>query len=132
MNLVSVIVPCYNEENTLESCISKVLDIEDDELKLQLIIVDDCSTDGSYEVANQLALRYPQILVLRQSKNSGKGAAIRAGIEKARGHFVAIQDADLEYDPKDLKKLIKPLKEGLADVVYGSRFLSGRAHRVLY
>jgi glycosyltransferase involved in cell wall biosynthesis len=129
---LSLIMPCYNEENTIEACITEVIKIEDEHLKLQLIIVDDCSTDRSHEIASNLALKYPQLLILRHDTNKGKGAAIRTGIHKARGDFIAIQDADLEYDPWDLKRLIEPIKNDLADVVYGSRFLSGRAHRVLY
>jgi dolichol-phosphate mannosyltransferase len=132
MYCLSIIVPCYNEKNTLEKCISKVLEIEDDELKLEIIIVDDCSTDGSLEIANRLASGKTNIVVLRQKVNMGKGAAIRAGIQVATGDFLTIQDADLEYDPQDLKRLLEPLKKDYADVVYGSRFLSGGAHRVLY
>jgi len=132
VHCLSIIVPCYNEEKTLEKCISKVLDIEDDELKLEIIIVDDCSTDHCYEIASRLALECSNITVLRQNVNGGKGAAIRTGIQAATGDFLAIQDADLEYDPQDLKRLLEPLKKDYADVVYGSRFLSGGAHRVLY
>ncbi len=132
MHCLSIIVPCYNEEKTLEKCISKVLGIEDDELRLEIIIVDDCSTDRSFEISGRLALAYSNIIVLHQSVNRGKGAAIRAGIKAATGDFLAIQDADLEYDPQDLKRLLEPLKKDYADVVYGSRFLSSGAHRVLY
>jgi len=129
---LSIIVPCYNEAKTIENCISNVLQIEDDELKLHVIIVDDCSTDGSFEIMKKLERGHQQILLLRHDVNRGKGAAIRTGIQNASGDFIAIQDADLEYDPNDLKRLTEPLRKGYADVVYGSRFLSNGTHRVLY
>jgi dolichol-phosphate mannosyltransferase len=129
---LSVIVPCYNEEETLVPCVEKVFEIEDDSLRLELIIVNDCSTDRSLEVANGLKQRYPRIEVFHHSRNQGKGAALRTGIARATGDFVAIQDADLEYSPADLRRLVVPLAEGHADVVFGSRFLSTGSHRVLY
>jgi dolichol-phosphate mannosyltransferase len=129
---LSVIVPCYNEEETLVACVEKVFEIEDDSLRLELIIVNDCSTDRSLEVANGLKQRYPRIEVFHHSRNQGKGAALRTGIARATGDFVAIQDADLEYSPADLRRLVVPLAEGHADVVFGSRFLSTGSHRVLY
>jgi glycosyltransferase involved in cell wall biosynthesis len=127
-----VVIPCYNEEQTLEQCISRVLAIQDDSLHLEIIIVDDCSIDGSANVARRLAAEHPQIVYYRHTHNRGKGAALRTGFSKATGDFVAVQDADLEYDPQDLKKLLVPLINETADVVFGSRFLSGSAHRVLY
>jgi glycosyltransferase involved in cell wall biosynthesis len=127
-----VVIPCYNEERTLEQCVSRVLAIQDDALQLEIIIVDDCSTDGSANVAQCLAAENPHIVYCRHAQNMGKGAALRTGFSKARGDFVAVQDADLEYNPQDLKKLLVPLIDGTADVVFGSRFLSGSAHRVLY
>jgi dolichol-phosphate mannosyltransferase len=130
--VLSLVIPCYNEEKTLAACVETVLGIEDQSLQLQLIIVNDCSTDKSAEVADRLRRRHPRIEVLHHSRNQGKGAALRTGIRHASGDFVAIQDADLEYSPADLKRLIVPLIEGHADVVLGSRFLSGGSHRVLY
>lgn len=129
---LSLVIPCYNEERTLESCIEKVLAIADDTLALELVIVDDCSKDKSLAVARGLAERIPGIVVLHHEKNQGKGAALRTGIAHATGDFVAIQDADLEYDPMDLRRLLEPLRAGDADVVLGSRFLSHGYHRVLY
>jgi dolichol-phosphate mannosyltransferase len=129
---LSLIVPCYNEEKTLEACIDNVLRIRDENLDLEIIVVNDCSKDRSLEVARAIQQRVPGMAVLHHEKNQGKGAALRTGIAKATGDFVAIQDADLEYDPMDLKRLIVPLVKGEADVVLGSRFLSGGYHRVLY
>jgi dolichol-phosphate mannosyltransferase len=130
--ILSIVIPCYNEEKTLASCIDKVLEIQDVTLKLQLIIVNDCSKDRSLEIARELQRLHPEIEVLSHAVNQGKGAALRTGIAHATGHYVAIQDADLEYSPWDLKRLLAPLVDGDADVVLGSRFHSTGAHRVLY
>lgn len=132
MVTLSIVIPCYNEEATLESCIDRVLAIENDSLALEIVIVDDCSTDQSVAVANALADKHQQICLVRHQVNQGKGAALRTGFQQVTGDYVAVQDADLEYDPRDLLKLIEPLEAGIADVVYGSRFLSVGAHRVLY
>jgi glycosyltransferase involved in cell wall biosynthesis len=129
---LSIVIPCYNEERTLEHCVNSVLAIQDETLELELIIVDDCSKDASLKLANGLAEKIPGLIVLHHAENQGKGAALRTGIAKATGEFVAIQDADREYDPADLKKLLVPLRAGVADVVMGSRFLSSGYHRVLY
>jgi glycosyltransferase involved in cell wall biosynthesis len=129
---LSVVIPCFNEEQTLATCVSQVLEIQDDALSLEVILVDDCSRDRSLAIAECLATRHPEIRVLRHVKNQGKGAALRTGFCEATGDFVAVQDADLEYDPMELKSLLEPLRTGKADVVFGSRFLGGRPHRVLY
>ncbi|MEM7466171.1 MAG: bifunctional glycosyltransferase family 2/GtrA family protein [Pseudomonadota bacterium] len=132
MPTLSIVIPCYNEEATLAACVERVLDIESEHVKLEIVVVDDCSTDRSVEIATALADEYPQIRLARHSVNQGKGAALRTGFQNVTGDYVAVQDADLEYDPRDLLRLIEPLESGQADVVYGSRFLSGGAHRVLY
>ncbi len=129
---LSIVVPCYNEENTLESCIEKVREMADEKLSLEIIIVDDASQDQSLKISKELSCKYPEVVVIEQKFNQGKGAALKAGFKKATGDFVAIQDADLEYNPKDLKRLLIPLINDEADVVFGSRFLSYEAHRVLY
>jgi dolichol-phosphate mannosyltransferase len=128
----SVVIPCYNEEETLRNCVQRLLNIVDDRLSLEIIIVDDCSIDKSLSIARDLEKNHTQVTVLRHQKNMGKGAALRSGFAIAKGDFVAVHDADLEYDPLDLKKMLKPLVNGDADVVLGSRFLSSGAHRVLY
>ncbi len=129
---LSLIIPCYNEEQTLQDCIEKVLEIRENYLELEIIIVDDCSTDNSYKIAGELSLLYNEVRVFKHPENRGKGAAIRTGVKHATGDYVVIQDADLEYDPFDLKNLLVPLITDKADVVIGSRFLTGGAHRVLY
>ncbi len=125
--VLSVVMPCYNEQKTvLETC-GRVL--ASPHCK-ELVVVDDASTDGSLE---QLSLLDdPRLRILRQPVNQGKGAALRRGFAEASGPFVIVQDADLEYDPAEYPLLLEPLLSGAADVVYGSRFQSGRPHRVLY
>lgn len=129
---LSVVIPCYNEENTIERCVERVREIADEELSLEIIIVDDASSDRSLQIAKELCTKYPEIIIHEQNINQGKGAALKAGFGLATGDFVAVQDADLEYDPQDLKRLIVPLKKDEADVVIGSRFSTYGTHRVLY
>ncbi|HWW13957.1 MAG TPA: glycosyltransferase family 2 protein [Candidatus Dormibacteraeota bacterium] len=126
---LSVVMPVYNERATLRQVVERVLAVP---VEIELICVDDGSTDGSREILAQLQAEHSQIRILLQPKNTGKGAALHRGIQEATGDFVLIQDADLEYDPAEYTLLLEPLMEGSADVVYGSRFLSSRPHRVLY
>jgi len=129
---LSIVIPCYNEEKTLKQCLQHVLAIQDESLSLEIIIVDDCSTDNSLNIAKAMSKSFPEITVLCHEQNRGKGAALQTGFQHATGQIVAIQDADLEYDPADLKRMIAPIADNKADVVLGSRFASGGAHRVLY
>jgi glycosyltransferase involved in cell wall biosynthesis len=131
---LSILVPLYNEEEFIGPLLQRVLDAPLPEgMTREVIVVDDGSTDGSAEIAEELAGRYPDIVgVVRHERNQGKGAAIRTAVEHARGEFCVIQDADLEYDPREYQHLIKPLVEGKADVVYGSRFMIVGERRVLY
>ncbi len=126
---LSVVMPVFNEQATLEQVVGRVLEVP---LAIELICVDDGSSDRSREILEQLQVRYPQVRVLLQPRNMGKGAALRRGIQESTGDFVIIQDADLEYDPAEYPVLLRPLMEGKADVVYGSRFLGSGPHRVLY
>jgi len=126
---LSVLIPVYNERATLSRVVDRVLAVP---LELEIICVDDGSTDGSREILAELQRKYPQVRPFLQPRNMGKGAALRRGIQEATGDFVIIQDADLEYDPAEYPMLLEPLMQDKADVVYGSRFLGGRPHRVLY
>jgi len=128
--LLSVVMPVYNEASTVETTIDRVLAVP---LPKELIVVDDGSTDGTREVLQRLSEEHAdmELHVLSQPWNRGKGAALRRGIKAARGQYVVIQDADLEYDPRDYPSLLRPCLELQADVVYGSRFVSGSERRVL-
>lgn len=130
--MLSLVIPCYNEENTLAACIKRVLALKSYEICLEIIIVDDCSSDDSYRVACELAKKHSEIQVLRHPQNQGKGAALRSGIVYAHGAYVGIQDADMEYEPLDYLNLLEPLCDGRAEVVYGSRYLRPDTRKVLY
>lgn len=125
---ISIIIPVFNEKNSIEEIIKRVQAV-DVGLEKEIIIVDDCSQDGTRQILEKL--NYPNMKLFFHSKNEGKGAALQTGFSKAEGDIILIQDADLEYDPKEYHKLLAPILDGRADVVYGSRFLGG-PHRVLF
>jgi dolichol-phosphate mannosyltransferase len=130
---LSLVIPCYNEEHSLKMCVEKCLELKGHFRKLEIIIVDDCSSDSSLSVASDLAKNYDEVNVLHNDINKGKGAALRNGFEAASGDFVGIQDADLEYNPAQYIRLVETCLEHNADVVYGSRYLRQSAERrVLY
>jgi glycosyltransferase involved in cell wall biosynthesis len=125
---LSIVIPVFNEEKTVEEIIRRAQEV-DVGLEKEIIIVDDGSTDSTQQILK--GLNHPQIKIFYHDKNQGKGAALQTGFSKAGGGIVLVQDADLEYDPKDYPKLLEPILDGRADVVYGSRFLGG-PHRVLF
>lgn len=127
---LSIVMPCFNERATIETVVQKVLQVQLP-IEREVIIVDDCSTDGTRDYLNSLD-ENDEIKVVFHAKNQGKGAALRTGFNHATGDLVIIQDADLEYEPNEYLKLLKPILDGKADVVYGSRFVGGESHRVLY
>jgi len=126
---LSIIIPCYNERATLEELVGRVRTAEP--VSKEIILVDDFSTDGTRELIETQVASQVDVLCLHD-ENLGKGAALATGIEKATGDIVLIQDADLEYNPSEYGKLLQPILEGHADVVFGSRFMGGKPHRVLY
>ena len=126
---LSVVIPVFNESETIEEVVDRVNDVA---LKIELVAVDDGSTDRSLEILKRLREdgRIDQLIV--HESNQGKGAALKTGFEAAGGDIVIVQDADLEYDPTEYRKLLQPILDGKADVVFGSRFMGGEPHRVLY
>jgi glycosyltransferase involved in cell wall biosynthesis len=128
---LSIVIPIYNEVETLRELLQHVIDV-DLGVEKELILVDDCSSDGTTDLLKTIEQEHPEWSIAFHEVNQGKGAALRTGFAKATGDVVVIQDADLEYDPKDLAQLLGPIQSGHADVVYGSRFLGGGPHRVVY
>lgn len=127
---LSVVIPVYNEQATLATVVHKLIDVVPG--LLEVIIVDDGSTDGTAEIANELANSHKGVLVTHHSANAGKSRALRTGFASTHGDIVIVQDADLEYDPREIWEVVEPILDGRADVVFGSRFLVRRAARVLY
>jgi glycosyltransferase involved in cell wall biosynthesis len=135
INKISIIVPAYNEEATISIVIDKLLNLTFiNNIKKEIIIVNDCSIDHTENLIQEIIKRNQgvEIVYFKHEKNSGKGAAIHTGIKNATGDYLIIQDADLEYDPNEINKLLKPVIDGYADVVYGSRFIGGSPHRILF
>lgn len=128
---LSIVIPAYNERFTLADIVARVRAVPLP-LEREVVLVDDCSTDGTGEVADRLAAQYPDVMAFHHERNQGKGAALRTGFQSCTGDIVLVQDADLEYDPRDYPRLLAPILAGRADVVYGSRFAGGEEHRVLY
>ena len=126
---LSVVIPVYNEASTVHEIVERVQRVA---LDKEIIMVDDFSTDGTRDVLEQIAKQHPNVTVLYHERNQGKGRALRTGFAAARGQYVIVQDADLEYDPEDYPKLLHPLEQHKADAVYGSRFITTQEHRVLY
>jgi len=132
---LSVVIPAYNEQNTIHSVLKRVAEISlIQDVKKEIIVVNDCSTDQTEARVRDFQLTHPDVTIkyLAHAVNKGKGAALHTGIREATGDFVIVQDADLEYDPQEFNILLKPILDGYADVVYGSRFMGGRPHRILF
>ena len=131
---LSIVIPAYNEENTIVSILDLIRYARIDSIKKEVIIVNDCSKDRTKELVDKYIKENPDLIIrlINHEKNQGKGAAVHNGIDNSTGDFLIIQDADLEYDPREYKDLLKPFIEGYADVVYGSRFMGNNPHRILF
>ena len=134
-NVLSIVIPAYNEEKTISSILDKVISVKlISDIKKEIIVVNDCSTDSTLKVLQEYCMAHNEldIKVLHHEVNQGKGAALHTGISHATGEYLIIQDADMEYDPREYNDLLKPVVEGFADVVFGSRFIGGNPHRILF
>ena len=129
---LSVVIPVYNEVATVAGIVEAVQAVRIDSIDMEIVVVNDCSSDGTAAVLEELERQHPNLRVFHHAVNQGKGAALRTGFSKCTGDWVIIQDADLEYDPNEYYVLLEPVLTGKADVVYGSRFLGTGAHRVVY
>jgi len=135
LTTLSILIPAYNEAKTIHLILNRIKNAElIDQVEKEIIIVNDCSTDETEKVVQDYINQNPTLTIryFKQHKNQGKGAAIHKAIDLASGDFLIVQDADLEYDPREYKLLLKPILEGNADVVYGSRFMGGNPHRILF
>ena len=135
MDSLSILIPAYNEANTIHKILERILAVElINGITKEIIVIDDCSTDATYSIIQQYIAAHPQVNIqLKQHpKNKGKGAAIHTGIQAATGDYLIVQDADLEYDPMEFNELFKPVFYDNADVVYGSRFMGSKPHRILF
>ena len=129
---LSIIVPCYNEKATIHKILDEIDEVNLGSTKKEVIIVDDGSNDGTRQILKKLSEKNKSISLIFQKTNQGKGAALKRGILASTGDVVIIQDADLEYDPQEYTRLLYPIERGHADVVYGSRFIGGEPHRIIY
>jgi len=134
-NTLSILIPAYNEERTIHLILDKVLAVNlEGGIKKEIVLVNDCSSDDTQGAINRYISSHPDadMVLYNQPVNMGKGAAIHRAINEAKGDYVIVQDADLEYDPEEYNSLLKPILDGFADVVYGTRFMGGKPHRILF
>lgn len=129
---LSIVIPVYNESKTISTIVDAVQAVKLDGIRKEIVIVNDCSTDNTAQILEDLSARHENLRVFHHAVNQGKGAALRTGFASCTGDWVIIQDADLEYDPNEYRILLEPILAGKADVVFGSRFLGSGAHRVVY
>ena len=134
-NKLSIVVPAYNEENSIQRILNKILEVQLlQDIQKEIIVVNDCSKDNTEQKVREFQQQHPEanLVYKKHEVNKGKGAALHTGIQHATGEYTIIQDADLEYDPREYNVLLKPIIDGFADVVFGSRFMGGKPHRILF